>query len=76
MAFGESPTGMAFQVSLEFCRFTPIGKCDGGLQSPGKILCRVRYFSGVVPSQSILQIVRQANIVSRRLDFADQDVDV
>ena len=67
---------MALQVFLEFCRFTPIGKCDGRLQSPWTMLRRVRDLPGIVPAQSVFQIISQTDIMPRWINIAYQNINV
>jgi len=67
---------MAFEVYLEFGRFRSIIECNGDLQLPWPVFSGVRNFPYVVAAQSILQIVGQAHVMPRRVDFTDQQIDV
>ena len=75
MSFCERPAGAAFQVPLESRGGRVIRELHGEHYLPRSISCRVNVPTCVVPSQSLSDVGRQADIMALGIQFASKNVD-
>jgi len=71
MPFGKGSPRVTFEVNLEVGCLPSIFECNGDLELPWPVLCGMRNLPCVVAPQPILQIVGQADVVARRIGFAN-----
>jgi hypothetical protein len=76
MPFGEGTARMALEVNLKFGRLCSIVEREGYVQPPWTEFFGMRDFACVVAAESILQIVGQTNVMTRRIGLAGEDVNV
>ena len=74
MALRKRAPGTGLQVLLEASGSSLVGELDHDKQRPGSMLHRVTARTSVVPVDSIIDIAGAADVVSRRVAFAAEDV--
>ena len=76
MPTGKFPTGTGFEIAFEGGGFGPIAKGNGRLNAPGEILACVRNLSGIMGSETLFEIIGQADIMAVGVAFTHENVRV
>ena len=73
---GKGAARGSFEIAFKGMGLLLIRKCDGGFDLPGTILCRMRNSARVMFQNSRFQIFSNANVVTFRIGFASENVNV
>jgi hypothetical protein len=76
MATSEFATGAGLEIGLEGHRLVPRTKRNAGFNAPRPALRSVRAGPAIVVAKAVVQIVRDADIVTGRVLKADENIDV